>query len=351
MFEKQAQNVGPGGAALQASGGVLIINNGITATEARQIAIDVMNANLLQYRALAMDTAKTRGIEVTDKFLEKLEKENPAGIQQAETPDFQDALFTVQKEYAKAGDPDLGDLLVDLLVDRTKQEARSLLQLVLNESLRTAPKLTNSQIAALSLVFLLRYVQSNAGTRQELAAYFKSLVLPIVGAAEVTDSTFSHLQFTGCGQVNNFMAGNLEGILSSTYTGLFTNGFAQEKLNLGPQLPPEAMKLIIPCVGNPGMHQISTLNAEILKRKTDALQLAEPYVSKLKHLLETGVIQGEDLKKIVVKHAPFMQKVFDVWNSTELGKFTLTSVGIAIGHANVKRLVGKEFAPLSIWIK
>jgi len=30
-------------------------------------------------------------------------------------------------------------------------------------------------------------------------------------------------------------------------------------------------------------------------------------------------------------------------------KFTLTSLGIAIGHANIKRLIG-EFANLSIWI-
>jgi hypothetical protein len=40
-----------------------------------------------------------RGEAITDRFIEKLQSENPEGLKQAETPDFQDALFTVQKEY------------------------------------------------------------------------------------------------------------------------------------------------------------------------------------------------------------------------------------------------------------
>jgi hypothetical protein len=44
-----------------------------------------------------------------------------------------------------------------------------------------------------------------------------------------------------------------------------------------------------------------------------------------------------------------MENVFDTWSDSQMKNFTLTSVGIAIGHANIKRLVG-EFANLSIWI-
>ena len=35
-------------------------------------------------------------------------------------PDFQCSLFTVQKDFVKTGDKDLGDLPVDILVDRSK---------------------------------------------------------------------------------------------------------------------------------------------------------------------------------------------------------------------------------------
>jgi hypothetical protein len=46
---------------------------------------------------------------------------------------------------------------------------------------------------------------------------------------------------------------------------------------------------------------------------------------------------------------PYMASVFEIWSNSSMKSFTLTSVGIAIGHANVKRLVG-EFANLSLWI-
>ncbi|WP_376778330.1 LPO_1073/Vpar_1526 family protein [Stutzerimonas nitrititolerans] len=44
-----------------------------------------------------------------------------------------------------------------------------------------------------------------------------------------------------------------------------------------------------------------------------------------------------------------MESVFDTWSDSPMKSFTMTSVGMAIGHANIKRLVG-EFASLSIWI-
>jgi hypothetical protein len=40
----------------------------------------------------------------------------------------------------------------------------------------------------------------------------------------------------------------------------------------------------------------------------------------------------------------------DVWTNTPLKGFKLTSLGIAIGHANARRVVGFD-APLDIWIK
>jgi hypothetical protein len=61
------------------------------------------------------------------------------------------AVFTAQREFARSGDDQLGDILVDILVDRTKEPDRSLLQIVLNESLNVAPKLTADQLAAFCL--------------------------------------------------------------------------------------------------------------------------------------------------------------------------------------------------------
>jgi len=44
-----------------------------------------------------------------------------------------------------------------------------------------------------------------------------------------------------------------------------------------------------------------------------------------------------------------MQDAFDNWDNSSIKSFTLTSMGIAIAHANIKRLSG-AFADLSVWI-
>ncbi len=55
------------------------------------------------------------------------------------------------------------------------------------------------------------------------------------------------------------------------------------------------------------------------------------------------------IKEKCIEIKPYMENVFDVWNNSLLKNMSLTSVGITIGHANIKRFVG-EFSNLSIWI-
>lgn len=100
----------------------------MTSSEARAIALDVAKATFYELSSVAKETANIRVEEITDQVIKKLENDYPAGLQKANDPDFQYALFTVQKEYARNGDKDLGDLLVDLLVDRSKQDQRDTLR-------------------------------------------------------------------------------------------------------------------------------------------------------------------------------------------------------------------------------
>src|SRR5262245_6640403 len=136
LSKDQEQNVAEGSTAIQA-GRDVIMQMGLTHAEARVVAQDVYDANSYRIQGIAEKIARDRAEEITEKILSKLQRENPAGLWQVNDPDFQYALFTVQKGYVRTGDKDLGDLLVDLLVDRSKQERRSLLQIVLNESLNT----------------------------------------------------------------------------------------------------------------------------------------------------------------------------------------------------------------------
>ena len=57
----------------------------------------------------------------------------------------------------------------------------------------------------------------------------------------------------------------------------------------------------------------------------------------------------QEIKLKCISLRNYMSNIFDVWDNSSMKNTTLTSVGITIGHGNLKRLIG-EFADLSIWI-
>lgn len=200
LNKDQEQNVAEGSTAIQAGGNVTV--TGLTYTEVRNVALDVFKANFYELAGVAKEIARARAEEITESFLSKLQQENPAGFKKSDDPDFQYALFTVQKEYARNGDKELGDLLVDLLVDRSKQEQRDILQIVLNESLITAPKLTENQLAVLAVVFLFGYTQNfGVGNHQMFADYLDTHAAPFDSKLVKNMACYQHLEFSGSGAI------------------------------------------------------------------------------------------------------------------------------------------------------
>src|SRR5437763_2929108 len=96
-------------------GHVIIHQHGLTIKDVKEIALDLFRNNFEELSRVATSTARTRAEEITDEFLNQLRARNPSGVTKAETPQFQLDLLTVQKEYVRTGDKDLGKLLVDLL--------------------------------------------------------------------------------------------------------------------------------------------------------------------------------------------------------------------------------------------
>ena len=344
----QEQNVASGGVAVQAKGDITI-TAGLSYSDARSIALDVFNANFYKLADSAARLAVSRAEEVTDKFLSKLESEAPAGLAEAQDPDFQYALLTVQKEYARTGDKDLGDLLVDLLVDRSKHEKRGFLQIVLNEALSTAPKLTENQLAALALIFLFRYTQNYAiGNHDKLGIFLDKHVSPFASKVVTNQACYQHLEFCGCGSVSLAQV-RLEGLLGKTYQGLFLKGFdkgevANRAISIG-----DYPEFFIQCLNEPSKLQVNALNQDVLDRKFESESISTEDRAKITELFNAEKMSDAEIKEKCTLIRPYMSGLFESWSTSPLQNLTLTSVGIAIGHANIKRYVG-EFANLSIWI-
>lgn len=344
----QNQKGGDNSTNIQA-GGSVTIHQGVTASEARQIALDVFHVNFLIMKGEAADVARTRGEKITESFLQRLEAENPDGLTQAKEPDFQHAMFTVQKEFARCGDDELGALLVDLLVDRTKQPVRSILQIVLNESLAVAPKLTHDQLSALSLIFLFRYsTNKSINSLDSLDQYLGRNVAPFASSIDKKDACYQHLEYTGCGAVS-LGAVSLIDVFRRSYPGLFSKGFTESDFKSLHLSIPFDHPILIACLHDNSRRQVNAMNTDTIQTQAAKHGIVGDEVQKLVRLQDSNLMADDDIKKLIVARQPYMQQVFDVWSESNMRFFTLTSVGIAIGHANVKKNVG-EFTDLGIWI-
>jgi hypothetical protein len=344
----QEQKAVDGSAAYQA-GRDITITNGLSYSEVKQIALDIFNLNFYKLAEIAGNEARRRAEEITDKFLLKLQRENPSGFNKADDPDFQYALLTVQKEYARNGDQELGDLLINLLVDRSKQQQRDILQIVLNESLATAPKLTNDQLAALSTIFLLRYTETNGiSTHQSLGNHFDMYLAPFASKLVKNTSCYQHLAYSGSGAMD-FGSASLVAILCDRFQGHFQNGFDQEEILAREISIGNDPRFFMNCLNNSSKLQVNAINRKSLDNEFEKHSISSEDRLKIIDLFEIGKMNEVEMRDTCVSIRPYMSNLFETWSESLMGQFSLTSVGIAIGHANIKRLVG-NFSDLSIWI-
>lgn len=347
MSDKQIQKSGDDSFNIQAKS--VKIQTGLTCSDVKEIALDVYKNNIKQLSVVAADTAKKRAEEITGKFLYELEKRNSDALNQAQDPDFQYSLFTVQKEYAKSGDKDLGDLLVDILVERTKVDQRGLLQIVLNESFAVAPKLTTSQLCALSIIFSLKYTRFLKMTSLDmLKFYIEHRLAPFAKDLSKSQASYQHLEFAGCGSIS-IGSSDFTNIMKQTYPGVFTKGFSKEQFDSKIAQINGSEKLLIPCLRDSSLFQFDGTDFEVLKNKTKKVGISETEYPNIEAFSKRYLLSNEDLKKDLIDRNENMSIIYDVWESTPMRNMRLTSVGIAIAHAYTRSKTG-DSDDLSIWI-
>lgn len=328
----------------------IVVHQGISYLDAKNIAIDVFKSNYLELSVNAADTAKKRAEELVENFLNEIKQRSPDAVQTMEDPGMQHAIFIAQKEYARTGDKDLSDMLVDILVDRASQEERNLKQIVLDESLNIVPKLTSSQMDSLTIIFIIKYSKNfEISNLESFKNYLTSYIKPFVSILSKENSLFQHLEFTGCASIS-MGSTNIQDVFSKTYKGIFCKGFTQEQLvAIIPQYE-KYKSIIIPCLNDSKKFQLAALDEEVLEEKGEVLNLTTDELNKLKLLLNNYQLNEEESKNLIKKQGAFMNDLFDIWDNSSLKRLTLTSVGIAIATANLRTKTGIS-VDLGIWIK
>lgn len=276
LENNKAINAGDGSTNIQGKT-VNVTNNGLSYSEVKEVAMDVFKSNFYELGESAAKTARERAEQMTNDYLEKLEKVSPNSISNVNDPDVQYAIYSAQMHHARLGNKEISKLLVDILVNRTKIVDETLMRLVLNESIEVIPKLTLRQIDALTFLFIVGNV-SYSGSLEE----YISMMMPFSKSLSLEPTFYQHLQYTGCISIS---------IGEKDFNTIIKNRF-------------------------PDKLEKSGVNV------TDELLAIDTNVGKVQHY----------------------------WKDSLAKNSTLTSVGIAVAHANFVNKSGIK-ADLSIWIK
>lgn len=343
--QEQEQKVGANSTGMQAGRD---INYGLTLADMKQLAADLFEAQFLKLQGVAADVARERADAIREDLLEAIRTRNPEGVEQAADVDFQHALYGVQRDYARSGDADLGKLLVDLLIERSKTTERDIMQLVLNQSLEIAAKLTNEQVRVMATVFMvMNATKTDVNSLQAFLTFLDSVVVPFAEGCRISRSSIQYMISNGCGTMAGFAGGGLGSIFLRTYPALFRKGFNDGALP--PTATPAFRRMLIPCLHDSTRMQVRAADLTILKQLAAQEGLSGEETAQLEQLFNSDPMSDEEVEKWITDRRPALKPIMETWVTSGLNAFHLTSVGIAIGHACLRQRV-PDLTDLSVWV-
>lgn len=306
------------------------------------------------YTAIARAIVDERLNSLKDELLNTFADSTKANAEAFKDPDFQYLVNRAQQAYARSGDQVTRDTLVDLIARRSKENKRGRLALTLDDAVEKAAMLTPNEFAELSMVYLLKYTAHNGlGDLGQFFEYCRKNIDPLLPEISRENASYQYIAGQGCGSVE-IMATQFIQIFRQQYAGLFSGGFDQAAFNA--QLPTfnfeilAATGIVIPCLNNRSLFQLAALNLEVLKEKGKVLGMSQVEAQNLWNFFLPSVKDGDELLGAIERGYPNVRTAKSLWDETPMHQLSLTTVGIAIGHANLVRVSGWG-ADLAIWIK
>jgi hypothetical protein len=345
------QDASGGGINVVATGSTVVVTNGLSLTDAKQVALDVYRENALALRGIAETVALDRVARVTEDFFEALAAKFPEPPPSLCDPDMQHVVFEAQRHAARSESPDLGAILVGLLVERAAIAKRDLLQLVLGEAVSTAGRLTADQFDALSIIFVLRYTRTlSVKSPEAVAELLERQVSPFLDTASRSAASFQHLEYASCGSIGIGSA-TLQTIMEKTYGHCFVSEIdrvdVERRLHLTPENEVKLDRIgALRSVGSDRFRTGRYFDVES-ERLFQSIGLDDTAHQAFRELIQELATQANPMALLTAQYPRLSQ--LESWWREKPSHFTLTSVGIALAHANLRRL-GIEGFDLRVWI-
>lgn len=368
----QDQDIGDNSFAIQTQGNVTV-NQGMSLAEMGNIMIE-LNRIVTHFTSEAAAKAEERFQEFKEEVLKKFAQPGQANPNAFADPDFQFVLQAAQQSYARDGNDTTSSLLVELLASRSKLAKRNRLALILNEATYRIGKLTDEDVAILSIAFLLFNVNVEVASFKQWATHFRQFLLPFISDLKPGTSAYAYLESLGCLSRNSAIRRNIYEILFESYKLVFSDPFTMEDLysKLGDQFNVSAVNSLveydwqpedwiemakmddIDLRWSPGIKSLgwrfNAQNIATLTSKVAAVELDDSHRQIIINFASSRIWEIERCRAHIAENIPELNDLFEVWDRLELQMIHLTSVGLVIGHASVSRVAPQFETPLDVWI-
>lgn len=335
MLNKQEIDAGDHTSIIQGGRDVTLHqHNGLSYSEAKEVALDVYRSNFLQLSGEAADLASKRVEEFTEQLIKRMQRESQQLLNSMKDPDMQYALFTAQKAYARTGDIQLSEMLVNVLKERSKEAERTTYQLVLNECVAVLDKITNEQLDILSLSFILMGTRKKLYLyKDEVVDYIKSDILRFTEYISDNETNFKHLVYAGCSSrtTGGYI---LDKTLLNNYPGMFSKGFTLEEFQEITTNETD-QNLITPHLIEEGNYQLIASYPELLEELFNELQTDHSIRPAIIGLQMKSKINDNEVRPFLIKLVPEVSNLFNLWDKSSLNEMNLTSVGTCLAIINL----------------
>lgn len=336
--------------------GQIHIHQGMNFDEVRALCLDLVQKELALYKQQAMVESMRRFNELMDKFLDQFSRINDNKRQRLQEPAIQNALNETFKEYVKSGKEELGDDLIDLMIERVEVEEHTTSQSIIDEVRQILPKLSSSTV---SLISLLTFSQLILTRKTDVFMDMLHKLSPMIKhLQDIHPIDVAYLEQIGCGQSLSFVGfgKNFEQRMLSGYNLLFYHPISIDQFyeimakygyNQGDKLFVSlALNSLMDVKDNQLHFKFNSYREDLMVGKKK-LEISQALSNLLK---EMRVFDEKEVRQFFLDINPNWIVVLDKFNNEDIKNFTLSPVGSYIGTRKLSNIFSENI-PLSVFYK
>lgn len=277
--------------------------------------------------------------DFSNEFLGKLyAKEGNQGLSKLGMPSIQYSVFNAQKGNWLDESGELKSTYIDMLLSRMETTEKNILQISMDEAIKTVECLTNEQMDTLTMIFLIFHNIKPIRSLNELKEHIDMICSFYHSDLNIENTCISLKVYKSCisfEETKHYKP--IEEIYKNAFPGLFFKGFDIDELtNVSGNDISFYKKIIVRDLRNFQKYQFGVMDVSTLKSQIIGTNMEKDEV-KLTQLFNNHIMTVDEVRNELININPNIVNLLNQWKDSVLKYMQLTPVGSIIAIANYNR--------------